>query len=144
MMEPKPKMGSGPALNGKTALIADDDETVASFFEALLNSAGFSSIVVHTGKDALEKLKLGTRRKIDLLVLDMMMPTPGGYEVLKQLQSGGYQSVPIFIVTAREMDKQAAGLLKLESNVHSVWSKPVDQDEFLKQACEAAGSAPKE
>ena len=78
----------------KTVLIVDDDDTVASFFHTLLKEEGFATIVVHSGQEAINKLKINTPQKIDLVVLDLMMPAPGGYEVLKKCRTGTTKMSP--------------------------------------------------
>ena len=137
----KPGQPHQPAFRKKMILIVDDDETVASFFNMLLKEDGYHTMVVHSGQDALTKLKAKAPQKIDLLILDLMMPAPGGYEILKRLQDGDHQEVPVFVVTARDLDPGTVAQFKLESNLKGVWKKPIDQDEFKKQVQEVTGAA---
>lgn len=127
----------------KTILVVDDDETVCGFFEMFLSREGFKVAVVMSGKAALDKLKARIYQKIDLVILDLMMPAPGGYEVLKELQQSDYQDVPIFIVTARALDDGAVSMLRLESNVREFWRKPVDSQRFKQKIHETLGTTPK-
>ena len=71
----------------KTILIADDDETIQDFFEMALGREGFQVLSVDSGKAALDYLKGNANRKVDLLILDLMMPGTGGYDVLKVRQA---------------------------------------------------------
>ena len=59
------------------------------------------------------------------------------------MQDGDHQNVPVFVVTARDLDPGTVAMLRLESNVKSVWKKPIDQDEFKKQAYAVTGAVPK-
>ena len=127
----------------KTILIVDDDETITTFFEMLLSREGFKVIPVNSGKSALEKLKAKIYRKVDLVLLDLMMPAPGGYEVLKELQKPDFQKVPIFIVTARALDQGTVGMLRLESNVVEFFNKPIDPTDFKKKLHQHLGTLPK-
>ncbi len=129
--------------SGKTVLVVDDDESVASFFQMLVGSVGVGVITVHSGEEALLKLKESSPRKIDLVVLDLMMPPPGGYEIIKKMQDGDHQNAPVFVVSARDLDAGTSAMLKLESNVKSVWKKPVDQDAFKAQLMQTLGMGPK-
>ena len=133
-------MAQDPGL--KTILVVDDDETVATFFEMLLIKEGFQVAVSQSGQAALTRLKKGGRA-FDLIVLDLMMPAPGGYEVLKELQRLDYQKVPIFIITARTLDSGTIAMLKLESNVKEFWKKPIDPADFKKKVHEYLDTTPK-
>ena len=128
----------------KTILMVEDDETVTTFFEVLLSREGFKPVVANSGESALDKLKAKIYRKIDLVLLDLMMPAPGGYEVLKDLQAPGYQNVPIFIVTARTLDSGTVGMLKLESNVLEFYKKPIDPKDLVQKVHQHLGTVPKE
>jgi DNA-binding response OmpR family regulator len=109
-----------------TILAVDDEETILGFFSILLQREGFNVITAPNGAAALSKLK---GHKVALVILDLMMPGTGGYEVLKEMQSE-YKDIPIFICTSRALDDGTIEMLRQESNVHSFWTKPVDQDRF--------------
>ena len=130
--------------SSKTIMIVDDDKSICTFLEVLLMREGFRTIVCEGGSSALQKLKSKAYRKIDLVLLDLMMPAPGGYEVLKELQQPDYQNVPIFIVTARNLDPGAIVMFKLESNVKEFFNKPIQTPEFKKKIHEHLGTVPKD
>src|SRR4051812_40616627 len=88
----------------RPVLVVDDDRVAAAFFETILYKDGFEAMVGHAGESALNLPKHDAYHKFDLIILDLMMPRYGGYEVLKEMQQGEYQKVPIFIVTARALD----------------------------------------
>lgn len=74
----------------KTILIADDDENLRSFVKAVLEMAGCRVIEACNGEDAVDKFILNSSR-IDLLVLDVMMPRKNGkdaYEEILRLRPG--------------------------------------------------------
>ena len=126
----------------KTILVVDDDRVACAFFETLLSRDGFQVEVVHDGESALNLMKSDAYHKFDLVILDLMMPRYGGYEVLKELQHGDYQSVPIFIVTARALDDGAVEMIRTESNVQEFWKKPVNAMEFRRKIHVALGTLP--
>lgn len=127
----------------KTILVVDDDNNIREFFEMLLNKEGFETVTSHSGTDALNLLRSDSYNQFDLVILDLMMPGRGGYDVLKELQSGQYQNVPIYIVTARVMDPGAVQLIKEESNVQGFWSKPIDSKDFKRKIHILLGTQPK-
>lgn len=126
----------------RTILVVDDDRVAASFFETILYKDGFEVMVEHDGESALNLLRSDAYHKFDLVILDLMMPRYGGYEVLKELQQGEYQSVPIFIVTARALDDGAIEMIRSESNVHTFWKKPVNPAEFRRKVHVVLGTEP--
>ena len=127
----------------KRILVIDDDPSTCLFFKSLLSPDGFQLQTTLSGKEGLEHLKLSSSKIIDLIVLDLMMPGYGGYEVLKELQEPGYQNVPIFIVTARNLDVGTIDMIRSESNVFEFWTKPVDTRKFKSKVHEVLGTQPK-
>ena len=127
----------------KTILIVDDEETVCDFFQAVFAREGFRVICVTNGKSAVDRLKSKTYR-IDLLILDLMMPGYSGYDVLKELQHPDFKDIPIFINTARALDQGTIEMIKLESNVRGYWQKPVDIIDMVKKAHEVLGTTPRQ
>ena len=128
---------------GKTILVVDDDKSACAFFDTLLSRDGFEITIENSGEDALDLLRSDAYQKFDLLVLDLMMPGYGGYEVLKEMQQGDYQKIPIFIVTARALDPGAVEMIRNESNVHEFWRKPVDPIEFRRKIHVTLNTVPK-
>ncbi|OGR82654.1 MAG: hypothetical protein A2902_05125 [Elusimicrobia bacterium RIFCSPLOWO2_01_FULL_64_13] len=124
MSDPASNPPTDPA--SKKILVVDDDKNICAFFKTLLEAEGFVVDTLHGGEPALEVLHSRGRLPYDLLILDLMMPKYGGYEVLKEMQKAEYQDVPIFVVTARVLDEDTINLIKSESNVQAFWSKPVD------------------
>ena len=66
----------------KTILLVEDDPFLADLYTTRLKGAGFEIEVALTGKEGLEKLK---ERKPDLLILDIVLPTIDGWEILQEL-----------------------------------------------------------
>jgi two-component system OmpR family response regulator len=66
-------------------LIVDDDEQVLGLFAKVLTRGGYSVSIEPSGQKALERLN--TEGPFDLLVLDLCMPQPDGFEVLKEVRS---------------------------------------------------------
>jgi PAS domain S-box-containing protein len=88
------------SLTGSTILIVDDDLTVSKLFEVFLEMEGCRSIIANSGKNALEIVSL---QKIDLILLDVMMPDMDGFEVCTELQSNPLtRNIPIIFVTAKD------------------------------------------
>ena len=65
-------------------LLADDDAHVLKLFARLLREAGYDVVPVSSGLDAVDILE---KDRIDLLVLDLNMPPPDGFELLKIMRA---------------------------------------------------------
>jgi len=67
-----------------TILVIDDDLAVLKFFGTILEDAGYSVQLCHSGGDAKKLLR---QTPIDLVVLDLNMPEPDGFDLLKELRA---------------------------------------------------------
>jgi CheY-like chemotaxis protein len=106
----------------KLVLLVDDDESLLDLMEHVVKREGFKTDRAEDGPEALRKAQA---LNPDILILDMMLPGLGGYEVLRQLQAAGHGDIPIIIVTGRTMDPQGIDLIRQESNVKDFMEKPV-------------------
>ncbi|MCM2304726.1 MAG: response regulator [Elusimicrobia bacterium] len=111
-----------PGENAKLVLIIDDDDGVRDLLSFLVKKEGFRAEVAVDGEDGFQKAE---RLKPDLILLDLMMPRYGGFEVLRQLQSSELSRIPIVIVTGRYTDRSTAEMIKQESNVVDFIEKPL-------------------
>jgi len=106
----------------KLILLVDDDESLLDLMEHVVKKEGFRTDRAVDGPEALRKAQA---LNPDLLVLDMMLPGLGGFEVMRQLQAAGFGDIPIVVVTGRQMDPNGVKLIRQESNVKEFLEKPV-------------------
>ena len=106
-------------------LVVDDDKNTRMYFQALLESSGYTVSVASDGEDALNMMDKG---HVDLIVLDIMMPRMDGYELTKMLREND-NNLPILMVSAKQMpiDKNRGFAVGTDDYM----TKPVNQDEFL-------------
>jgi CheY-like chemotaxis protein len=126
----------------KTILVADDEKSICALFEAILKREGFKVAIANDGQTALDRLRSKAPQKIDLVILDLMMPGPGGYEVLRELQHPNYQGVPVLVATSRDLDELAEDMIRVESNVCGIWHKPFDRNKFRRNLHLLLGTEP--
>src|SRR2546423_9586046 len=82
-----------------TILVVDDDNDIRTLIETVLEAGGHEVTLAASGQEALNKLK---RRPYELVVLDIMMPTMSGYEVLEQIRAMPSRAqTPVIVVTAK-------------------------------------------
>lgn len=105
----------------KTVLVVDDDEVIRGFIELTVSMQGFKTETAANGKEALAKL---AAKVPDLIITDLMMPQLGGYELLRAIQAEGGR-VPIFVVSASQLDSSTIKLIQAEANVLEFVPKPV-------------------
>jgi DNA-binding response OmpR family regulator len=89
-------------LQTKNLLIVDDDKKIVELVEIYLKNEGYRIYTAHDGEEALERLD---EMKIDLVILDVMMPKMDGLEVCKQIRQSS--TIPILMLSAKaeDMDK---------------------------------------
>ena len=81
----------------KTVLIVDDDPTQRRLIQAVLEREGFAVAQADGGEAALDRLASGLVP--DVMILDLIMPTMGGLDVLKEARARGV-ACPVVVLTA--------------------------------------------
>ena len=106
-----------------TILLVDDEDAVQKLLTFPLEREGFRVLQARDGEDALRRF--GGER-VDLVVLDLMLPKLDGLEVCRRLRA--QSSVPIIMLTARddELDK----VVGLEIGADDYITKPFSIREF--------------
>jgi DNA-binding response OmpR family regulator len=106
-------------------LIADDDDVVRDVVRRYLERDGLDVSIAHDGNEALRLL--GSQR-IDVAVLDVMMPGPDGLSLCRSLRRGGDYTVPVILLTALgEEEDRIAGL---EAGADDYLTKPFSPREL--------------
>jgi DNA-binding NtrC family response regulator len=77
-------------------LVADDEESIRSSLQQLLEQAGYKAVTAATGDQALEA---ASRREFEVALLDIRMPGLTGLEVLHALQEK-HRDVGVIMLTA--------------------------------------------
>lgn len=116
--------GGEPALadpKDKLILIVDDDEGQRDLMAYLVNKEGFKLDKVGAARQGLNYAR---EKHPDLILLDLMLPEMGGYELVRELQAEGLGDIPVVIVSARDMDEQTVSALRAEPNVKDFFHKP--------------------
>jgi two-component system phosphate regulon response regulator OmpR len=106
-------------------LVVDDDLRLRDLLQRYLTEQGFG---VHTVSDAAGMDKLLGRERVDLLVLDLMLPGEDGLSICRRLR-GGKNTVPIIMLTAKgeEVDR----IVGLEMGADDYLPKPFNPRELV-------------
>lgn len=106
-------------------LIVDDDKNIRKLMCAVLERSGYN---VYTASDGKEALELTDNVKINLAVVDVMMPNMDGYEFTRTLRTLN-DELPVLMVSAKQLSEdRKQGFL---AGIDDYMVKPVDLEEFL-------------
>lgn len=114
-------------------LVVDDDPDSATSIADLVTRRGYRAIVANGGRAAMDEIR---SQPIDVLLLDLRMPTVDGYEVYRQMTAHG-GAIPTVIITAyaREEAERVRSL-----PVAAVLSKPIDPEVLMQKIEKLVGS----
>jgi CheY-like chemotaxis protein len=115
-------------LKGKTVLIADDDVRNIFSLTKSLENYGMHVISAIDGKEALKQLE--QHKKVDIVLMDMMMPEMDGYESTHRIRENPkYKNLPVIAVTAKAMmgDREKC----INAGASDYITKPVDADQLI-------------
>jgi len=105
-------------------LIIEDEEKIARFVELELFHEGYEVSKSADGLDGLEQLKT---RPFDLVLLDVMLPTISGIEVLRRIRA--FSEVPVILLTAKDaISDKVSGL---DAGADDYITKPFAIEELL-------------
>lgn len=106
-------------------LFADDVEELAEAIGEMLECNNYEVDIVYNGKDAFDKAKVNL---YDCIILDVMMPIMGGFEVVKNLRKINVKT-PIILLTAKSLvDDKVEGL---DAGANDYLTKPFEKKELL-------------
>lgn len=115
-----------PHWQGKTVLIAEDEESNYKYLELLLKNKGLNLLHAIDGKETIEIFK--KRKDIDLILMDIKMPVLNGIEAIKLIRQLN-PDIPIIAQTAYAMQEDKE--LILQSGCNNYLSKPIKTNELI-------------
>jgi DNA-binding response OmpR family regulator len=111
-------------LTSQKILIIEDEIKIARFIELELQYEGYEASQCHDGREGLNRALEGN---FDLIILDIMLPSLNGMEVLRRLRQNS--EVPVIMLTAKDdiMDK----VMGLDTGANDYMTKPFAIEELL-------------
>jgi DNA-binding response OmpR family regulator len=98
-------------------LVVDDDIHATTLFRTILTAKGYEAIIVN---DSATAVQVANTTNPELIILDLMMPEPNGFEVCKMLRADPkFSRTPIVIFTA------------MGDNESKATASEIGADEFL-------------
>lgn len=122
----------------KTVLIIDDEPDTCTYFAAVLEDHGFSTLTAYDGEDGLRKL---AEALPDLVTLDISMPEKSGVGLYRALKMHpAWKRIPVIIITGVAEDFQ--GFISSRKQVpppEGYLSKPIDPEQLSALAEQLTG-----
>jgi hypothetical protein len=131
--EPKRKMleqslRRDPALEGRKALIVDDDARNVFALTSALEAYGIEVLHAENGREGIEMLEQNT--DVAVVLMDIMMPEMDGYETMQAIrQIERFKDLPIIALTAKAMKADRDKCI--EAGASDYIAKPLDMDQLL-------------
>lgn len=117
-------------------LIAEDEPNIVESLTFILNRSGFEVESVGDGAAALESIQ---SRRPDVVILDVMLPSMNGFEVMKSVRANdAVKTTPIIILTAKgqSRDRQTA----MEIGADAFVTKPFSNSDIIDKVRELTAS----
>ncbi|AEG58767.1 response regulator transcription factor [Desulforamulus ruminis] len=111
-------------MTGQKILVIEDELKLSRFIELELKHEGYQVEQAHNGRDGLQKALDG---EFDLILLDIMLPSINGMEILRRVRK--HSEVPVILLTAKDetMDK----VMGLDMGADDYVTKPFAIEELL-------------
>ncbi len=120
--------GADTTAASARVLVVEDDAHIADGLRFNLEEEGYAVEVVSDGRAAVERISDGEAARLDLVILDLMLPELSGFEVTRRTRASG-NYVTILMLTAR--DDGADVVRGLEEGADDYLTKPFRLDELL-------------
>jgi len=114
-------------MTSTSVLVAEDDAAIRSLLNTVLSRAGFNVTLAEDGNVAIDRI---AAEDFGAILLDLMMPVAGGFEVIRYMQENKAEALAscVIVITAAA----GASLQELdESKVYRIIRKPFDLDALV-------------
>ena len=111
-------------MRAGTALVVEDEDSIAALVRSYLERDGFTIVRARTGEEALTMLE---RNPVRLVVLDIGLPDIDGFDVCSRIRERS--RVPVVMLTAR--DEEPDRINGLELGADDYVTKPFSPRELL-------------
>ncbi len=111
-------------MNKETILVVDDEKEIRDLVEIYLKNEGYRTLVAKTGLEAIDLLE---KEQIDLIILDVMMPTVNGIDACIKIREK--YNIPIIMLSAKAEDIDK--ILGLSVGADDYLTKPFNPLELI-------------
>ncbi len=108
-----------PLLGGtETILVAEDEDTLRGLARDVLEGLGYTVLLAKNGEDAV-KVYEENRHRVDLLLLDVVMPRMGGWDAYKRIREMG-GDVPLIFMTGYSSETVQSRFVKQNKSMEEL------------------------
>ncbi len=112
-------------MKGLKILIVEDDDALAKSLETFLQDIGETTVA----EDGFEGQMLGEEGIYDIAVLDIMLPSVNGWDILKYWRQEKHLDMPVLVLTAKDtLDDKIHGF---QMGADDYLTKPFHREELL-------------
>jgi len=113
----------------KNVFVIDDDPDIARLIDYNLQREGYKTFQIHSGIQAI--WEVSSQHRPDCILLDIMMPSPDGFEICDFLKtSEDYRDIPVILVSAKGSPEDIEKGLDLGAD--AFLPKPFSMDTLIK------------
>lgn len=116
------------AISTRRLLVVEDDDSIRETVGEVLRSEGYEVLTCSDGASALNLMTAESSDPVDLIVLDLMLPSLGGLDLCRELRRIG-NTTPILVISAR--DSETDRVLGLEVGADDYLVKPFGMRELV-------------
>ena len=125
-----------PSVQDMTILVVDDEKSISRLVSIILQRYGFKHVLVaNTGLEALELMGIDhpamggqkparEAQAVDLVLLDIMLPSINGFEVCKAIKNSPHRDVPVMLITGFNIEQHHARYI--ECGADDFLTKPIN------------------
>jgi DNA-binding response OmpR family regulator len=123
MRPPEPQMPT----DLPTVLVIDDEQSLLMLLKAIMSRAGFRVLLADNGADG---ERVAGEQRPDVIVCDVMMPPPDGFELRRRLaENPTTMAIPFIFLTARSSGVEK--IFALENGASDYITKPFEREELI-------------
>ncbi|MFO7678022.1 MAG: response regulator [Thermoplasmatota archaeon] len=112
----------------KKIMVVDNEPDIVDLTRTVLEIGGYTVIPVYSGEECLRELE---KEKVDLVLLDIMMPGMSGWDVFNRIKKKNSEIKVAFMSVLEISDKRKQVLL--DEGLSDYIMKPFDKDSLLER-----------
>jgi DNA-binding NtrC family response regulator len=116
-------------------LITDDEPSIRKLLGVMLKDAGH---IVYQASNGVEAMRILDAKKIDIMIIDIVMPEKGGIETIMQVREN-HPDLDLIVVSGKvSIENDAFQNLIKQYRVYKVFDKPFEKEDIFSAVEELA------
>jgi len=114
-------------MDSGTIVIIEDEKEISDLIQSQISNFGLTQVAIYDGKKALDYIQSAEAKKIQLFILDRMLPSLNGLEICKFIRHYNQtRTIPILMLTALSTPEQIVE--GLDAGADDYMTKPFDHN----------------